>query len=172
VGASHCYGYAGQDIFGGIVPRPTDRFSEEYPDVVIFNQNGTAWKETGISCAFAANWDWIPELYGRMLKAARGVDKLDDNDYLEKVGERIWNLEKAFNLREGFSRKDDTLPSRMLTEPLHTREAPGEGQIVSHQDEFLDKYYELRGWTKEGIPTKDKLNELGLEFVAKEIATA
>ena len=82
-----------------------------------------------------------------------------------KVGERIVNLERAFIVREGFSRKDDYLPERMRTEPLHTRGAPGEGQMVSEHDKFLDRYYELRGWTRDGIPTVEKLKELGLSQV-------
>ena len=82
----------------------------------------------------------------------------------------MFSLERAFNVREGFSRKQDTYPKRMLTEPLHTREAPGEGQMVSHQDEFLDKYYELRGWTKEGVPTPEKLKDLGLDSIVKDIS--
>jgi aldehyde:ferredoxin oxidoreductase len=81
----------------------------------------------------------------------------------------MFNLERAFNVREGFSRKQDTLPERMRTEPLHTRRAKGEGQMVSHQDEFLDKYYQLRGWTKEGIPSAEKLKELHLDFVLKDM---
>jgi aldehyde:ferredoxin oxidoreductase len=83
------------------------------------------------------------------------------------VGERMFNLERVFNIREGFGRKNDTLPKRMLTEPLHTREAKGEGQMVSHQDAFLDKYYSLRGWTKEGVPTEKKLKGMGLDFAMK-----
>ncbi len=169
IGASHCYGYAAQDIFGAPYPRPTDRFSEENADVVIFNQDGAAWKETGILCAFAGGWGWVPGLCGKMLAAARGIDRLADNDYLNIVGRRMFNLERAFNVREGFKRPQDTLPKRMLTEPLHTRKAKGEGQIVSHQDEFLDRYYELRGWTQEGIPTAAKLKELGLDFALKDM---
>jgi aldehyde:ferredoxin oxidoreductase len=169
IGASHCYGYAAQDVFGAPIPRPTDRFSEANADIVIFNQDGAAWKETGILCAFSGGWGWVPTLCGKMLAAARGIDRLADNDYLIKVGERMFNLERAFNFREGFGRKQDTLPRRMLTEPLHTRKAPGEGQMVSHQDEFLDKYYQLRGWSQEGIPTTEKLKELGLDFVLKDI---
>jgi aldehyde:ferredoxin oxidoreductase len=169
IGASHCYGYAGQDIFGAPVPRPTNRFSEKNADVVIFNQDGTAWKETGVICAFAGNWGWVPELCGKMLAAARGIDGLADEDYLNKVGERLFNLERAFNVREGFDRKDDTLPARMLTEPLHTRKAKGEGQRIRHQAEFLDKYYQLRGWTKAGVPTARKLKALGLDFVKKDL---
>ncbi len=164
VGASHCYGYSGQDIFGAPFPRPTDRFKEDYPDLVIFNQDGTAFREVGIACAFSAGWGW-GDLLAPMLVAARGIGKYAEKGYLDLVGHRIFNLERAFNLREGFGRKDDTLPRRMLTEGLHTRSAPGEGQIVRERDKFLDSYYALRGWTKEGVPTPAKLKELGLDFV-------
>lgn len=169
IGANHCYGYSGQDIFGGIVPHPTDRFSEENADIVIYNQDTTAFKETGIACGFSGNWGWMPELFGKLLAAARGIDLFKDSDYLMMVGEKLFNLERAFNIREGFGREHDTLPRRLLTEPLHTRQAPGEGQVVGHQDEFLDKYYELRGWTKQGIPAPQKLKGLGLDAVLEDI---
>jgi aldehyde:ferredoxin oxidoreductase len=168
IGANHCYGYAAQDIFGAPFPHPTDRFSEDNADVVIFNQDGTATRETGIVCGFAGGWGWTG-LFGKLLVAARGIGEYADDAYLNRVGERMFSLERAFNIREGFGRKHDTLPKRILTEPLHTREAPGEGQIVGHQDEFLDKYYHLRGWTKEGIPTGKKLKELGLDFAMKDM---
>ncbi|MFC1932100.1 aldehyde ferredoxin oxidoreductase family protein [Chloroflexota bacterium] len=170
IGASHCYGYSRQDVFGAIEPRPSDRFAEEEnADLVVYNQDGTAWKETGIICSFASGWDWIPALYGRMLAAARGMEQLADDDHLLRVGERIFNLERVFNVREGFGRKQDTLPRRMLTEPLHTREAPGEGQIVRNQDKFLDQYYEIRGWTKDGIPSPRKLSDMGLDYVVSDM---
>jgi aldehyde:ferredoxin oxidoreductase len=162
IGASHCYGYSGQDIFGSPIPRPTDRFAEDYPDVVIFNQNGTAFKETGITCTFSGTWGWVETHLAPMFAAARGMEKLNDNDHLNKVGDRIINLERLFNIREGKGRSDDYLPKRLRTEPLQTRGADGEGQMVSRHDEFLDKYYELRGWSKEGVPLPEKLEELGL----------
>jgi len=163
IGASHCYGYAAQDIFGAIEPRPTNRFEEaENADVVIYNQDETAWKETGIICLFAAGWGWVPDLYGKMLAAVRGIDVYTDNNHLRQTGERIFNLERLFNIRQGLGRQDDTLPRRMLTEPLHTGDAEGEGEIVRHQDEFLDRYYELRGWSKEGLPSAEKLASLNL----------
>ncbi len=168
VGASHCYGYAVQDIFGAPFPHPTDRFDEGNADIVIFNQNNTAIRECGVICAFASGWGWM-QLYGNLLAAARGINDFKDGAYLAKVGDRMFNLERAFNIREGFSRKDDYLPERIRTEPLHTREAKGEGQIVSRSDEFLDKYYSLRGWTKDGIPTAKKLKELGLDFAVKDM---
>ena len=168
VGASHCYGYAAQDIFGAPFPHPTDRFDEGNADIVIFNQNSTASNECGVICAFAGGWGWA-QLYGKLLAAARGIDKFKDDAYLAQVGDRMFNLERAFNLREGFGRKDDYLPERIRTEPLHTREAEGEGQMVSHSDAFLDKYYDLRGWTKQGAPTEKKLKELRLDAVIKDI---
>jgi aldehyde:ferredoxin oxidoreductase len=168
IGASHCYGYAAQDIFGAPFPHPTDRFDEGNADVVIFNQDGTAWRECGIACGFSGGWGWT-HLFGKMAAAARGIKKYDDESYLPVVGDRMFTLERAFNIREGFGRKHDTLPKRILTEPLHTIDAKGEGQIVGHRDEFLDKYYQLRGWTKEGVPTAGKLKELNLDFVAEGI---
>ena len=170
IGASHCYGYAGQEVFGGVMPRPVDRFAEaENADIVIHNQNETAKNEIGIACGFSGGWGWIPDLFGKMLTAVRGIDQFADNDYLKRAGERIYNLERMFNVREGFNRQQDTLPQRMRTEPLLTRGAPGEGQIVRNQDEFLDRYYQLRGWTKDGIPSSGKLKELGLGYAVGDI---
>jgi aldehyde:ferredoxin oxidoreductase len=169
IGASHCYGYAAQDVFGSPLPHPTDRFSEENADIVIYNQNETAWHECGVACLFSGGWGWM-ELFDKLVAAARGIAKYTEPGYLDKVGERIFNLERVFNIREGFGRQDDFLPPRIRTEPLHTREAKGEGQTVSHHDEFLDKYYSLRGWTRGGIPTAKKLKELGLDFAVADTA--
>lgn len=83
-----------------------------------------------------------------------------------KIGERIYNLERAFNIREGFKgREEDTLPKRFLEEPLP--EGPKKGQVLK-LGEMLDEYYELRGW-EDGVPTKAKLKELGLEKASEEI---
>jgi aldehyde:ferredoxin oxidoreductase len=170
IGASHCYGYAAQEIFGTTVPRAVDRFSEtDKADIVIYNQNNSAINETGIGCQFTTRWGWFPGIFGKMLAAATGISQFADMDYLWNVGERIFTLERAFNVRNGFRREHDTLPQRILTEPLHTRKAPGEGQMVKDQDKFLDSYYQLRGWSKEGIPTAKKLGDIGLGFVQKDM---
>lgn len=172
IGGSHCIGYAGQEIFGVPVPRPVDRFAEtENADIVIFNQNLVAMGEVGIICTFSRAWGWYPQVYGKMLAAATGIQRLEDTNYLSQVGERIVTLERAFNVREGFDRKDDRLPERMLSEPLHTHGAPGEGEMVRELEQFLDRYYELRGWSNEGVPTGQKLEELGLGQIAGEMIT-
>jgi aldehyde:ferredoxin oxidoreductase len=170
IGASHCYGYASQEIFGAPFPRKVDRFTEEdKADIVIYNQDNAAKNETGIICAFAAGWEWAKPLFGPMLVAATGFAEFGDEAYLWKVGSRIFNLERAFNVRQGLGRKDDTLPVRMLTEPLQTNGAPGEGQVVRSQDVFLDNYYAARGWTRDGLPTAQRLAELGLSDVARDL---
>ena len=168
IGGSHCYGYAGQEIFGVTVPRQVNRFAEaENADIVIYNQNATGMGEVGIVCSFARAWGWFPQVYGKLLAAATGVERFADPGYLFKVGERIVNLERAFNVREGFGRKDDRLPDRILNEPLHTYGAPGEGEMVKEMEKFLDRYYELRGWAKNGVPTREKLEDLGLGQIVK-----
>ena len=90
---------------------------------------------------------------------------------LVKIGERAINLCRAFNTREGFSRKDDTLPER-LSEPLP--DGQYKGQKISKEElrSMLDNYYEIRGWDREtGIPTAAKLKELGLGFAADQLKT-
>ena len=80
-------------------------------------------------------------------------------DELTKAGERILNAERTFLLRAGFSRRDDTLPTRLTHEPLP--EGPAKG-LICHLEEMLDEYYLERGWSRDSIPTEAKLKELGL----------
>jgi aldehyde:ferredoxin oxidoreductase len=80
------------------------------------------------------------------------------------AAERINTLARIINLREGLSRKDDTLPWKVMNEPIPD-DGPVKGSVVT-QDELdllLDDYYESRGWTLEGVPTKAKLTQLGME---------
>jgi len=83
---------------------------------------------------------------------------------LKKTGERIQNIAKLINIREGLGRKDDTLPYKVMHEPIPD-EGPSKGAMVTQQelDLLLDDYYESRGWTKEGVPTVEKLKELGID---------
>ena len=78
---------------------------------------------------------------------------------LELVGERIWNLERQFNNAAGFTHKDDNLPQRLLNEAV--KEGPAKG-LVNGLDKMLPEYYELRGWSKEGVPTLETTQRLGL----------
>jgi len=81
-----------------------------------------------------------------------------------RAGERIWNLQRLYNLREGERRKDSIFPKRFCKDPLP--EGPAKGMVVDAEkvDRMLDDYYEARGWNREeGIPTPEKMAELGLE---------
>ena len=75
------------------------------------------------------------------------------------LGERIWNGERLFNLAAGFTRADDTLPPRLLHEPVP--EGPSAGQVVDLPP-MLDEYYISRGWDEGGVPSAAKLARLGL----------
>jgi aldehyde:ferredoxin oxidoreductase len=94
----------------------------------------------------------------KLLETATGVD-LGGHEGFMRTGERIFNLERLFNLKAGFTGKDDTLPKRMLKEPMP--EGPAKGKVVP-LDKMLPEYYRLRGWDSNGVPTPEKLKELGL----------
>ena len=81
-----------------------------------------------------------------------------------KVGERVWNLERLYNLREGFTKEDDTLPERLLNEPV--AEGPSAG-FTSKLEPMLVEYYQFRGWDVNGVP-KRKLKELQLDALGLE----
>lgn len=99
-----------------------------------------------------------PEDAAKIIYAVTGWE-IDDRELL-RVGERIVNLERLFNLREGISRRDDTLPERYLKRPMP--EGPSKGNVVELEP-MLDRYYELRGWDmRTGIPKREKLEELDL----------
>jgi aldehyde:ferredoxin oxidoreductase len=91
------------------------------------------------------------------LAGATGVPyTLDD---VVRAGERIWNLERWWNLRAGLTAADDTLPRRLLKEPLPSGPSAG---VTVKLDKMLPEYYALRGWTPTGEPTAGKLIELGI----------
>jgi aldehyde:ferredoxin oxidoreductase len=95
----------------------------------------------------------------KALKLATGM-KMDFGKFME-VGDRGYTMERLFNIREGLGRKDDTLPRRFTHEQLE----PGNKKSVVPLDRMLPKYYTLRGWDREGVPTTRRLKKLGLDFV-------
>lgn len=93
--------------------------------------------------------------------------EFDVSDF-RKAGERVYNLARAFSVREGLTRADDTLPRRLLEEPLP--EGVAEGHRVERLDEMLDAYYQFRGWDRStGRPTPEKLRELNLDSIIDEM---
>ncbi len=105
--------------------------------------------------------DFVPfgvDSFVKLFNSATGFD-LTEEEYL-RTGERIWNLIRIYNVREGISRKDDSLPKRMY-EPLPDGPTKGNAFTEEMFRDMLDEYYSLRGWNTNGIPTKAKLKELG-----------
>ncbi|MGC8598595.1 MAG: aldehyde ferredoxin oxidoreductase family protein [Thermoplasmata archaeon] len=85
------------------------------------------------------------------------------------AGERIYNVERAFNAREGFTRKDDYLPERVMKDPIPKGVSKGSLVRKEELESMLDEYYQARGWSMDGIPTKAKLHELELDDIGNEI---
>ena len=100
------------------------------------------------------------EIYAKLLTTATGF-YIDENEF-RKIGERIYNLERLFNIREGLTKDNDNLPPRFLNEPLP--KGPAKGHIVNI-DNLLKEYYHLRGWDDLGIPSDRKLEELTIQPV-------
>jgi aldehyde:ferredoxin oxidoreductase len=95
--------------------------------------------------------------YAAMVSAVTGMQVTEES--LLRTGERIWNLQRLFLLGAGFTRKDDTLPPRLMEEPISTGPAAGR---VWRREPLLSEYYRARGWDDEGRPTKEKLADLGI----------
>lgn len=147
---------------------PTNPLIEEGKgELVAWHENLQAFKNSLEICLFSV-YTWmtsVPTMLARYCNAVTGFS-IDEQEVL-KIGERIINIEKAFNVREGFGREYDTLPERMLKEPMP--DGPAKGQVVN-LDSMLDDYYGTRGWERStSIPTREKLLELGLDDVARDL---
>jgi len=145
----------GLEVLG--LPKLIDRFQVQgKSSFVILNQNSNAAIDSLVICKFT-NMGVADEYFARVLSAVTGV-KYATGDMI-KAGERVWNLERLYNNREGFTAKDDSLPPRLLTEaPI---DGPSKGW-VSQLEPMLKEYYRTRGWDEYGVPTKQKLADLGL----------
>ena len=106
--------------------------------------------------AFDDLYEESAEIYQLVTGWSMGADEL------KLAGERINNLKKAFNIREGWKRADDTLPARVLEEPLTDGVAKGTGLTPDDLDMMIGAYYEARGWTEHGLIPESKLGGLGL----------
>jgi aldehyde:ferredoxin oxidoreductase len=166
-GADHNRGYAFQEIFGIPIPEKVDRLAIKGKGrLTKWNQDvRTATCDCPTLCAFLLDMaivDIACQIIADLVTAATGI--LFTAEEIQQVGERVNNVARLFNGREGFSRKDDTFPKRLMTEPI--KAGASAGQLISQADldVMLDEYYEARGWDKNGNPTAAKLQELGLEM--------
>jgi len=132
--------------------------------ICVEDQTRTSVKWSFIFCDFySVNFPNMAKYYS----AVTGVQSSEE--HLRKVGRRIWNLTRAFNVREGFTRKDDTMPERMEKEPLP--DGKPKGHVVPRADfeKMLSEYYKLWGWDDQGRPTKKALDEAGLGDIVKKL---
>lgn len=156
-GACHMRGnMLGPEVLG--LPRLIDRLATQgKAGIVAIHQNSAVVVDSLVMCRFV-NMAVAEEYFARVLTAVTGIHYNAAD--LMRVGERVWNLERLYNLREGFTRADDTLPLRLLNEPVTA--GPSAGETV-HLTSMLDEYYEFRGWDRHGIPQPNKLKSLGLD---------
>ena len=155
-GACHLRGYTvASEVLG--IPIKTDPLvAEGKPELVKAFQDATATFDSSGLCIFTTFAWGLPDLQPQVAAACGDEFTLEN---LSLIGERIWNMERDFNNRAGFTAKDDTLPKRLLTEPAKTGPAKG---LVSKLPEMLPKYYEARGWDAGGNLKPETRARLGL----------
>ena len=151
--------------------RPTPQYAQGYdrrgtkdkPAFAARSQHFTAVGDSLTICRFTSERGFglfADEPYAEMVRAITGWDMTAEE--LERVGERIVNLERLFNVREGVRRKDDRLPWKVMHEPIP--DGPSAGMFCPPEElaEMLDAYYAIRGWDADGVPTTARLSALGL----------
>ena len=153
------WGLSPRERYG--LPEVKDPFSEDHDKSVIAKigqDYGILYDTLGV-CKFPVYCGFTLEQLAKLYSMATEW-KLSDFDMLT-LGERVFNLQRCFNVREGISRKDDMIPFG-LTQPATT--GPAKGVAVFNYESMLNDDYELRGWDSNGIPTKIKLGELDLRM--------
>lgn len=176
-GADHLYGLptidtahleeAGNEMLAHVMPDVMDPRDEgTKPDLLMLGEHYCAVADSLGVCKFSTveTYPLYPSDLAKGLSALG--HKMDAEDLL-RIGERIVNLERVYNTRLGLSASDDRLPARFTDEPLTVRHGGNVTQhIIQDMDAMLARYYELRSWDANGIPTNEKLKELGLDGLA------
>jgi aldehyde:ferredoxin oxidoreductase len=151
--------------------RPTPQYAQGFdrrgtkgkPAFAVRSQHFTAIGDSLVMCRFTAERGFglfLEEPYARMVRAVTGWDMTLEE--LERAGERIINLERLFNVREGVRRAQDALPWKVMHEPIPDGPSAGAYCPPDELSAMLDEYYALRGWDGEGIPTASRLATLDL----------
>ena len=155
-GACHLRSYTvSSEILG--VPEKTDPLTTDgKPALVKAFQDATSAVDSSGLCVFTT-FAWTLDDIAPQINAA--IEGGWTTEKLLETGERIWNLERQFNTRAGFTAKDDSLPPRLLNEGAKSGPAKG---LTNGLAKMLPEYYELRGWTKDGVPTNETLSRLGV----------
>jgi aldehyde:ferredoxin oxidoreductase len=160
-GACHMRGnMLGPEVLA--LPRLVDRLATQgKAGIVAVHQDTASVVDSLVVCKFT-NMAATEEHFARLLTAISGRPFTAQD--LSQTGKRIWNLERLYNLREGFTAADDTLPDRLLNEPV--AEGPSAGFTVKLAP-MLQEYYEFRGWDEQGVPLPETLKELELDSLVE-----
>ncbi|MDP6028534.1 MAG: aldehyde ferredoxin oxidoreductase family protein [Arenicellales bacterium] len=155
-GACHLRSYTvASEVLG--IPEKTDPLvTEGKAGLVKAFQDATAAVDSSGTCiftTFALSGEDIAPMVDAACEGDWSVERFVE------VGERIWNMERQYNIAAGFTGADDTLPERLLKDAA--KSGPAEGS-VNRLDEMLPEYYEQRGWDTDGVPTAETLGRLGL----------
>jgi aldehyde:ferredoxin oxidoreductase len=154
-GGCHERGYTVEEIlgFGGV-----DRFTYEGKGEYVKDKQDSVAIKDALGFCVLSSAGTPPEDLAELFSASTGLPM--NVDLLDLAGERICNLERLFNLREGFTRADDNLPQRLIKEAV--KGTDGNMHTVE-LERLLDDYYQARGWDQQGVPLPETLERLGLE---------
>lgn len=159
-GACHLRSYTVSSEIMGIPEKTDPLVTEGKPELVKAFQDATSAVDSSGLCVFTT-FAWTLEDIASQIDAACEGDWSAQK--LLEVGERIWNMERDFNIAAGLSGKDDTLPKRLLKDAAKTGPATGK---VNRLEDMLPKYYAVRGWSADGVPTPETRKRLGLKAIA------
>ncbi len=157
-GGCHLTGYlAAMELFSA--PKRIPRFTiGGKADLLVLKQNQSAIEDSLVNCKFsgyALGFDF----HSRFATVITGYDF--NITELLKIGERIYNLERLFNVRAGIDNEQDTLPKRFLDTPFE--EGLSKDRVVPVK-KMLKEYYAVRGWDENGVPTREKLKQLSIDY--------
>ena len=155
-GACHLRGYTVSSEIMGVPVKTDPHVTEGKPELVKAFQDATAAVDSSGLCVFTT-FAWTLEDIAPQIDAACEGGWTAES--VLEAGERIWNLERKFNLDAGLTAADDTLPKRLLKDAAKTGPAKG---LVNKLDEMLPNYYAARGWSADGVPTNDTLDRLSV----------
>ena len=157
-GADHLRAFTpAAEIFG--MPYMLDPGSPEgKAELVVSLQNENSIHDSTGLCLFISAGNDLDDIR-KLLEGVTGLEFTMDD--MNTIGERVWNLERVFNLKAGLTKADDTLPDRILKDAISGDSNPAKGR-VGQLDMMLPEYYSLRGWDQEGNPTEAKLEMLGI----------
>ena len=145
--------------------QPVDTYGlAQKAEILKHEQDYLSGLDTLVKCDFGS-FGITPQSYARMFSAATG--RAVTADFFDRLGERIWNQIRLFNLREGLTASEDRLPARITNDPLPG--GPHKGQRIRPEDmaAMLNDYYRLRGWDARGQPEKQTLERIGLNTKRK-----